>query len=118
MKTDAQLGADVAQELRWTLGDRAPRISVTVADGVVALSGSVDDTVEKRAAGGAVERVCGVRAIKNVIAVRPARQHARPDRPDDLSRSGAARAPRDHGTSRSQVNAHCLSETRHVYSDP
>jgi len=69
MKTDAQLGADVADELRWTLGDRAPRIGVTVADGVVALSGLVDDSNEKRAAAGAVERVCGVRTIKNEIAV-------------------------------------------------
>ena len=74
MKTDAQLGADVAEELRWTLGDHAPRIQVTVADGVVALSGSVDDSNERRAAAGAVERVCGVRAIRNVIALHPARQ--------------------------------------------
>jgi len=73
MKTDAQLGADVAEELRWTLGDRAPRIRVTVADGVVALSGSVDESNERRAAAGAVERVCGVRAIRNVIALHPAR---------------------------------------------
>lgn len=69
MKSDAQLGADVAAELRWTFGDRAPRIGVDVHDGVVALSGLVDDSMQKRAAAGAVERVCGVRAIKNVIAV-------------------------------------------------
>jgi osmotically-inducible protein OsmY len=77
MKTDAQLGADVAEELRWTLGDRAPQIGVTVADGVVALSGLVDDSHKKRAAAGAVERVCGVRAIKNVIAVHPSRPFER-----------------------------------------
>lgn len=71
MKSDAQLGADVAAELRWTFGDRAPRIGVEVEDGVVALSGSVDDFTQKRAAAGAVERVCGVRAIRNVIAVHP-----------------------------------------------
>jgi osmotically-inducible protein OsmY len=69
MKTDTQLGADVAAELRWTFGERAPRIGVQVCDGVVALSGIVDDSGEKRAAADAVERVCGVRAINNVIGV-------------------------------------------------
>lgn len=77
MKTDAQLGADVAAELRWTFGEQAPRIGVNVRDGVVALSGIVDDSVEKRAAAGAVERVCGVRAIKNVIGVSARRQNER-----------------------------------------
>ena len=73
MKTDAQLGADVAAELRWTFGERAPRIGVSIQDRVVALSGMVDDSAQKRAAGGAVERVCGVRAIKNIIDVHPRR---------------------------------------------
>ncbi len=77
MKTDAQLGADVAAELRWTFGERAPRIGVNVRDGVVALSGIVDDSGERRAAAGAVERVCGVRAIKNVIGVSARRQNDR-----------------------------------------
>lgn len=77
MKTDAQLGADVATELRWTFGERAPRIGVNVQDGVVALSGMVDDSAQKRAAAGAVERVCGVRAIRNVIDVGPPRHYER-----------------------------------------
>lgn len=77
MKTDTQLGADVATELRWTFGERAPQIGVMVHDGIVALTGTVDDPTQKRAAGGAVERVCGVRAIKNVIGVQPRRQSER-----------------------------------------
>jgi hypothetical protein len=52
------------------LGTRASHIGVNVEDGIVALTGLVDDSMEKRAAAGAVERVCGVRAIKNVIAVQ------------------------------------------------
>ncbi|HEV2180280.1 MAG TPA: BON domain-containing protein [Gemmatimonadaceae bacterium] len=71
MKTDEELGADVAVELRWTLGDRATRIGVNVNHGVVALSGMVHDSAQKRAAAGAVERVFGVRSIKNVLAVHP-----------------------------------------------
>lgn len=34
MKSDAQLGADVTAELRWTFGERAPWIGVNVQDGV------------------------------------------------------------------------------------
>jgi len=70
MRTDTQLKGAVAEELRWTFGDRSPRIGVNVKRGIVALSGLVHDSTEKRAAAGAVERVCGVRAIKNVIAVQ------------------------------------------------
>jgi len=70
MKTDAQLGADVAAELEWTFAGRAPDIAVRVRDGVVHLSGVVAEFFEKRAAAEAVERVGGVRAIRNVIAVR------------------------------------------------
>lgn len=76
MKTDAQLGTDVAAELRWTFSERAPRIGVNVRDGIVALSGTVDDSAQKRAAAGAVERVCGVRAIKNVIGIIPRERDA------------------------------------------
>lgn len=75
VKTDTQLEADVAAELRWTFSAHGPRIGVQVRDGVVALSGIVEDSGEKRAAAGAVERVCGVRAIKNVIGVSARRQN-------------------------------------------
>lgn len=70
MKTDAQIRADVGAELRWTFSATAPEIGVSVKDAVVKLSGIVADSADKRAAAQAVERVAGVRAIRNVIAVR------------------------------------------------
>jgi osmotically-inducible protein OsmY len=70
MKTDAELEGDVAAELEWAGFDRSSVIRVSVTHGVVLLSGVVDDHTQKYAAAEAVERVGGVRAIRNAIAVR------------------------------------------------
>jgi len=75
MKTDAQLEADVAAELRWQAGEHASDIGLTVERGIVALSGVVNTPAQRHAAAEAVERVVGVRAIKNRMMVR-----ARPDK--------------------------------------
>lgn len=82
MKTDEQLGADVGEELRWTFGGRRPEIAVSVVHGVVTLHGRVADLAGKRAAGEAVERVGGVRAIRNGIGVQ-----LRADASDESPRS-------------------------------
>lgn len=85
MKTDARIRADVGAELRWTFSATAPEIGVSVKDAVVKLSGVVSNPAEKRAAGEAVERVAGVRAIRNVIAVHVRREAVSEAAPRDES---------------------------------
>lgn len=64
MKTDALLKADVTSELAWdpSVGERAG-IGIAVRDGVVTLSGQVDNYMRKYAVERAVRRVSGVRGI-------------------------------------------------------
>ena len=50
MKTDLQLQTDVAAELKWEPRLNSDEIGVTVKDGVVTLTGSVPDYVQRRMA--------------------------------------------------------------------
>jgi osmotically-inducible protein OsmY len=59
----------VMRELEWDAQIVAP-IGVTAADGVVTLTGFVDDYAEKIAAERAAKRVYGVHAVANDIQVR------------------------------------------------
>jgi len=63
MKSDKQLQADVLAELQWEPAVNAAHIGVEVKDGVVTLSGHVDNFAEKWAAERAAKRVRGVRAL-------------------------------------------------------
>ncbi len=47
MKTDAELQQDVMNELQWEPSIKAAEIGVSVADGVVTLSGCVDSYYKK-----------------------------------------------------------------------
>jgi osmotically-inducible protein OsmY len=70
MKTDAELKRDVMDELSWEPGVNAEAVGVAVKDGVVTLSGSVDNYMAKIRAERAVERVMGVKALAQEIKVK------------------------------------------------
>lgn len=69
MKSDMQLRGDVQAELDWDPRFDARDIAVTVKDGVVTLAGKVSSYAERVAAQEAAEKVTGVSAIANEIAV-------------------------------------------------
>ncbi|SBT45572.1 BON domain-containing protein [Micromonospora auratinigra] len=69
-RTDQDIQSDVLDELTWEPRVRPTEIGVTVTDGVVTLSGSVDSYAKKWAAERAAHRVRRVRAVANDLAVR------------------------------------------------
>jgi osmotically-inducible protein OsmY len=79
MKTDAQLRADVMDELEWDPSVNAAHIGVMVNDGVVTLAGHLESHMEKRAAERAVRHVAGVRGIALDLEVKLSPRHARGD---------------------------------------
>lgn len=70
MKSDAQLQADIMDELKWEPTIQAAEIGVAVKTGIVTLSGQVDSFAKKRAAERAVKRVSGVRGLTEEIMVK------------------------------------------------
>ena len=79
MKTDTDLRTDVLTELSWDPLVPETRVGVTVAEGVVTLTGHLDTYAEKVAAKRAAERVGGVKAIAVEIDVVPIGAHRRSD---------------------------------------
>lgn len=79
MKTDTQIHRDVLDQLKWEPSIREAEIGTSVKDGVVTLSGFVDSYAEKWAAVRAVERVSGVRAAVDNLAVQLPASHIRSD---------------------------------------
>src|SRR5947209_9897620 len=69
-RTDAQIQADVLEELKWDTRVRPNEIGMTVKDGIVTLTGWVDSYLKKIAAEEAAHRVRGVKAVANDIEVR------------------------------------------------
>lgn len=69
MKTDTELQRDVVAELAWEPRITHENVGVVVRDGVVTLTGTVDDYVQRRVAEAAAERVAGVRAVVQEIDV-------------------------------------------------
>jgi osmotically-inducible protein OsmY len=69
MKSDAQLQKDLIDELHWDPSIGATEIGVAAKKGVVTLTGQVSSFVKKYAVVRAAERVAGVRAIAEAIAV-------------------------------------------------
>lgn len=59
MKSDAQLKLDVTSELAWDPSIATSRIGVAVRDGVVTLTGRLEDHADKHAVERAVRRVAG-----------------------------------------------------------
>ena len=70
VRTDTQIQADVLAELKWEPRVQPNEIGVTVKDGVVTLTGTVDSFTKKYAAEEAAHRVRGVKAVANDIEVR------------------------------------------------
>jgi len=69
-KTDLQLQRHVQDELQWEPSIDAAEIGVMVNEGIVTLTGYVDNYYQKRAAERAVRRVSGVRGVAEEIEVR------------------------------------------------
>jgi osmotically-inducible protein OsmY len=78
-RTDEQIQRDVAEELKWDARLQPNEIGVIVKDGVVTLTGWVDNFIKKWAAERAALRVNGVRAVANDIEVRLPGSAERPD---------------------------------------
>ena len=71
MKSDAEIGDDVINELYWDPQVTEPEaIGVAVRDGAVILTGHVPSYAEKLAAARAAERVYGVKAVANDLKVQ------------------------------------------------
>jgi len=68
-KSNEQLQRDVLDELRWDPDVRPACVGVSVADGVITLSGQVSSVAARFAAVRAAERVPGVRAIADDLIV-------------------------------------------------
>lgn len=70
MSKDSELQRDVLDELSWEPSVTAAHIGVTAKDGVVALTGHVDNYMQKNAAETAAGRVKGVKAVAEELEVR------------------------------------------------
>jgi osmotically-inducible protein OsmY len=68
-RTDADIQADVLEELKWDMRVKPNEIGVAVKDGIVTLTGWVDLYLKKMAAEDAAHRVQGVKAVANDIEV-------------------------------------------------
>lgn len=77
-KSDAELLADIVREIKWDPRiDQAP-IEVVIDDGVVTLSGIVENAARKLAAFDTTSRVHGVRGVIDNIEIRTIHHSSRP----------------------------------------
>lgn len=79
MIQDTHIRDDVQREMFYTPGLNAARIGVSVENGVVTLSGSVDTYEQKLAALRAAERIANVRAVACALEVRLPGPHVTTD---------------------------------------
>lgn len=91
MKTDAQLRAEVTDELAWDPAVDAGNVGVTVRDGVVTLTGHLGSFAEKHAVERAVRRVPGVHAIAMDLEVKLPASQQRSDSEIALAAAAALR---------------------------
>jgi osmotically-inducible protein OsmY len=70
LRTDTQIQTDVFDELKWEPGIDHEQIGISVANGVVSLTGTVRSYAEKLLAEKTVRRIRGVRAIAEELQVR------------------------------------------------
>ena len=70
MKTNAELQKDVQDAIKWEPLLNAAEIGVTVKDGVVTLTGTVDSYSKKTEAEDAAKTVAGVKAVVEKIEVK------------------------------------------------
>jgi len=79
MGDNVAVQADVRAELAWDPRVDDAEIHVTVANGVATLTGTVPSFADKRAAERAAERVFGVKAVANELAVAVPLHYRRSD---------------------------------------
>jgi len=84
-KSDSQLQQDVLQELKYEPSISASQIGVTAKDGIVGLTGNVQNYAAKYAAVHAAERVTGVKAVTDELKVDLPAFHVRDD--EDLAKA-------------------------------
>jgi osmotically-inducible protein OsmY len=70
MKTNEDLQKDVQDAIKWEPLLHAAEIGVSVKDGVVTLSGTVDNFFKKTEADNAAKNVAGVKAVIENIEVK------------------------------------------------
>lgn len=70
MKTDLEIQKNVMEELKWDSYIKASDIGVAVTNGIVTLTGYVDNFSKKKAAENAALRVAGVKAVAEEIKVK------------------------------------------------
>lgn len=87
MKTDTQLQRDVLDEILWELSAYVLEMDVIVHDGIVTLTGSLDNLPAKWAAEMAALRVSGVKAVANNIEVKLSTDSRRSDA--DIARAAS-----------------------------
>ena len=85
MKSDLDLKKDIEAELAWDVSINPASVGVLVKDGVVTLTGHIDNYVQKTAIEKAVRRVGGVQAIAVELDVKLSPRHTRSD--TDLARA-------------------------------
>jgi osmotically-inducible protein OsmY len=78
-KTDAQLRADVLAELEWDPAVRAHEVGVAVKDGVVTLTGHLENFAQEAEVERVVRHVSGVRALAVEMDVKLDPSHRRND---------------------------------------
>ena len=103
MKTDAQLQQDVMAELKWEPTLSAAQIGVSVKDGVVTLTGSVDGYAKKSEAEDAVKRVAGVTAVVEKIEIKYSSEWAKKDDSDIVEVELGSAFRQGEGESRKRV---------------
>jgi len=70
MRTDVRIKEDVLEELAWQPNINETQVGVTVSNGIVTLSGTVDSYTKKMAAEKAAKSVAGVKAVAEDIEVK------------------------------------------------
>ena len=70
MKSNADLQKDVQDAIKWEPLLNAAEIGVTVKDGIVTLTGTVDSYAKKYEAEDAAKNVAGVKAVVEKIDVK------------------------------------------------
>ena len=79
MRTNIQLQRDVMDELQFEPSVNASNIGVIAKDGIITLTGKVNNYAEKYAASEAAERVAGVKAVIDETKVDLPLAHQRDD---------------------------------------
>ncbi len=70
MKNNAEIQKDVQDAIKWEPLLSAAEIGVTIKDGVVTLTGTVDSYSKKTEAEDAAKNVAGVKAVVEKIEVK------------------------------------------------